>query len=650
VPGIASDKSQVGKMNIQGKAIFSTPAESRSFYIVFSSVLVLVVLTFSIQWLYPIYVQHISGGDYSFVPLRRAYYGYDNDKYFYYSHIRNIINGNFPSLDPASFEHKHQYNIHTTYSFSLLMCSLGGLLTKNIRHAYYFNYLVYPAINLLIIYLLLKNITAEKYWSLFFALLIIFEPPHLFHNFRKVVQWLLSDNRLQLFDFANNADIFRTPNTLFTGLPILFLVYFLFRAVELHKKSWLDYSAIAFIVITSPLTSIPNFLVSLTIVFSIACAYTYKNVDKIFLCVLAGSVLSTLPFAFFIWKAQQLLNSDVEMLKMLTPPYPYFNQFSSKIFFPDFIYMILPVGLFSFMKFSMKRFLLSLSYGIILSYLLLTLTKGSYAAYEYFQRGSSKSIFTLCMMSSFILSISHISSSIPSKNTIRAFINQMIRKKSINTRLTILIFIVAASAFLFQYAIIRNNYTNYNDKDFNELAIWSSKNLSVSDVAVTLDADLITNLIIYSPVNMYLPPAVLSPISYNERFTRFMEIAKAYGMSFKEFRNLLDGILPLEYLYRQSNPTSDFVPIRLALLDLVLFYAKHHENTPYPFSTAEKDALVKRYKELLPNNKIFTYKANVLIISRFDDNYIKLNSNVSHVIHSQKPVFANNTYKIYYLN
>src|SRR3989338_8739042 len=130
-------------------------------------------IIFSVSWLYPLSVQAGSKGKFSFVHIRYGPHTQD-DNYFYYAHIREVIDGHFLSGDPATFENKNKLSPHVSYSFSLLMCSLGGLISKNTAHAYYFNYFIYPALNFLVIYYLLLLITNSKYLSVFSSLLIIF--------------------------------------------------------------------------------------------------------------------------------------------------------------------------------------------------------------------------------------------------------------------------------------------------------------------------------------------------------------------------------------------------------------------------------------------------------------------------------------------
>jgi hypothetical protein len=197
-----------------------------------------------------------------------------------------------------------------------------------------------------------------------------------------------------------------------------------------------------------------------------------------------------------------------------------------------------------------------------------------------------------------------------------------------------------------QYVIADKGCLTLDRPDFRDLYEWSLRNASVDDVALTLDGDLLTNLPALGRMNFYLPQAILSPTSARERFLRFYETAAYYGITPRDLENLLENIASL---LPTTNPKfaaiKDYYSIRLWLLDMVLFYGVHRTK---PMTKSDIDSMVAEYRHVLNTSKSLTYKADYLIVSKFDRDLIRPGSPAEKVV-AQIPVFQNSQYSVYRL-
>jgi len=189
-----------------------------------------------------------------------------------------------------------------------------------------------------------------------------------------------------------------------------------------------------------------------------------------------------------------------------------------------------------------------------------------------------------------------------------------------------------------------NKKTEYRtDPDFKELYTWSMESTSNKDVAMTLDSDLLTNLSVYSPINVYVPSVFLSPASHAERYERFYQTLKFYGLTPDDYKQLFYQMVT-HGSTQSLNLEKDSYGIRLGLMQLVLFYAKGIDK----FSNDEVKDMIKKYTNIY-NDKNFKlkYKANYLIISKFDESLIRDGSMAAKIANNLSPVFKNNSYKVY---
>ena len=228
---------------------------------------------FSLRWSYPLAREWSSGQPAAFVPIRYGSHGYGDD-YFYYTFIRSLFTKIGVATDPISYEHRNEVSPHASYTVSLWLGSLGGILTKDVRHAYYFNFLVYPALSFFLVYLLFESLTRNRGISIVFALPCVF-----------------------MF-----SEMERTPNILVTNILLSLLVYVFFRYLELGEDRW-SLIVIPFLIGISPGSSPENAAITASWSIVLACAY-YGRIGKpkLVRIVVASSVIA-IPFLWTLIRA-----------------------------------------------------------------------------------------------------------------------------------------------------------------------------------------------------------------------------------------------------------------------------------------------------------------------------------------------------------
>ena len=154
-------------------------------------------------------------------------------------------------------------------------------------------------------------------------------------------------------------------------------------------------------------------------------------------------------------------------------------------------------------------------------------------------------------------------------------------------------------------------------------------------------ANLLTNLPAFSPLNFYLPQAILSPTPHSERYQRFYSTLGFYGFNDNQLGYFLDQML---YNNRDLPYQKDYNGINMALFDLVLFYGRfsHSKRTE-----SEKNQMINEYKRMLGTPFKFDYKADYIIISKFDEPLINSNSPAEKIVKNKQPLFQNEKYKVF---
>ena len=199
-------------------------------------------------------------------------------------------------------------------------------------------------------------------------------------------------------------------------------------------------------------------------------------------------------------------------------------------------------------------------------------------------------------------------------------------------------FAVVFVVILEQYFIYKTKYIYYEGSELKGLYIWSIKSAGKNKVAVTLDSDLLINLPPYSPLFMYVPAVRQTTITHEERYQRFFETLKYYGMTLDDFSKYFDGLI--SYV-TGTKKGADSLTVRRGLMSMVLFGSK---------SKNDKKAFVQAYRILLERGKPgFTFKADYWIVSRFDQQWVKSDSMADKIQKSIDPIFKNDTYVVYKL-
>ena len=584
-------------------------------------------IIFSVSWLYPLSVQAGSKGKFSFVPIRYGPHTQD-DNYFYYAHIREVIDGHFLSGDPATFENKNKLSPHVSYSFSLLMCSLGGLISKNTAHAYYFNYFIYPALNFLVIYYLLLLITNSKYLSVFSSLLIIFiEIPFRPKNVIYFINEFFKGG-----DILSLCNITRTPDILFTNIHIFMLIILLFLICEKKVRSLFKDMSLIFCLGISPLVSAQNFFVSYAVYCFVTLMYLKEKAlrKRLLVCFFISLIISS-PGIFLIIKAYPVFIKV--MSDFFTMPGFIFSGISINFLIAGLKLLFVPFLCLLFIKFPHKKFILSAISGIAAVYLFLTFASGTYASGKIIRRGAEL-LFAALVTGAFIAFMLDIIAG-------RRLVSGKALRKKIRIGIIFLTVFLLFSCLFNQYQIHKNKHRYYNDQEFKNLYLWSMRTAKVNEVALTLDFDLLTNLIVYSPLDVYIPQVVLSPASTEERLRRFYETLKFYGVTPGEFGSLLDQMQPHIQLDLQKN---DF-HIQMALMELVLFYGRFDYAR---ISGTEESGMVKEYARIYNDKNInLSFKADYFILSKFCEVFVHAGSAADEIIKRNKALYQNRRYKIY---
>ena len=352
----------------------------------------LIGTAFSFHWMYGLYQQNISD-NYEYVPIRFASET-KSDDLVYYSIIRNIIDGHYLPADHVYEENRH-FDIKRkhwagTYHFSLLMSSIGGLITGSIEHAYYFNHFFYPAINFLLIFFLMRRITCLAYASLLLATIVIifptiYDPNELIQYVPKLFSGAVGSSGDYLRSTPYAAQIDRTPNLQFTNIQLFVFVIFLYLFFQEKKQSLGVMVGLILSLGISSITSIHNFLLCYSIFLLTAQFYFPKpeELKKLTLIFGVSSVLS-IPG---IWINIGMISFMRETVEFNTVGRKW-GKFEMKYFLKFIELVVIPFALLIFLKFSKKRFILGALLGAMIPYFLLTVINNSYYANKSFIRGS----------------------------------------------------------------------------------------------------------------------------------------------------------------------------------------------------------------------------------------------------------------------
>lgn len=554
---------------------------------------------FSLRWSYPVISEWSAGTQPDFVPVRYGTSGYGDD-YFYYTFVRSFLSKPGFASDPISYEHRDEVTPHVSYTVSLWLASIGGFFTKNTDHAYAFNFFVYPAVTVGLIYLLFYSLTRARWLSAFFA-------------FRSI------------FIFS---EMERTPNILITNIFLTILVYLFFRLLELDDRHRAP-ALIPFFIGILPGTSMENAIIGAGWSIVLALAYGRQIGVKRLAFIAGGSIVIASPF-LWLWIRSapgQAILLEYGNLYMESQHAFYLREFVAEV-----VKLGVPLLWMSLFDFRHRKFVMLIQGTLLLMYVAASPLLGSFGARHVVFRGAELIAYTTTYASLILI------------------FQELVSKRSLTVgrnvrtvfRAVLAIVIVGYATVRFQQhlAAAAELSQRGRDRQFYELAHWSAATSSPSDVYITLDPDLLLNLSVYSPARAYLPQALLSYVFTPERSLRLFDILKLYNVS----PDRLPGLFPSTNASNPSGPER-----QKYLFAMVMYYLKYAEVEDLASYSVVRD-LQNDYRAEAGEQPCTRYVATQLIVSPFDEKLLSSDSVATRLIRSHKPLFDNGRYKVFHLD
>ena len=611
------------------------------------AVTILVGIIFSIKWLYPLVVQMTSDGQFVFVPISYGP-GTGSDDYFYYSRIRDFIDGQFFTFDPVALEHRFQPTPHSSYQISLILGAIGGMLTGLTEHAYYFNHFAFPALGFLLGFMLARQITGNTALSLLIAFVAIFlglfYQDGKWHQIPKIIQNEVLSGKS---DFLWLTQVYRTPNILITNIHFLLLSVLLFAHLETKRSSIGIVIALIITMGVSPLISAWNFLFTFAFAGCLAVFYlkdlplSFSTYLKISLVV----IILCLPGLWVLWEGnkgtaevfsisiqgyEKLTRFDIgkfmRVLEYIVPPFTVFGVCWLAYVFQKKIASYIPFSLGWTSTLERQRFLAALFAAAILVFMFVAFRNGTFFAWLTIYRGSEV-LLTVAVLSGAVACLSILG-------------RQMLFLKPMADWGAIIIILIGLTGIgVNQWKWTEGRYSNFSGKEFSEMSRWTVENTQPDEVAVTMDFYLAINLPVYSPLYMYIPQALLSLTPQKERIQRVLETAAFYGMSGDDLRQMYSEMKSSD---KTGSATSE-AEVQNRLMQLTVYYGLYY-NEPMPM--AQIDRLVARYMAEYMNRTELSFGHDYLIVSDWDRRWIRQGSPADRIVAST-PAFRNGKYDIY---
>lgn len=582
---------------------------TRSRNAIVSIFLLLIVTYFSIHWMIPIWKEQATGGAYRYLPIH-YYPGSYSDDYFYYSRIREVIDGHIYSGDHATIEHKFESTPHATYSFSFFLGSVGGWISKQTQHAYFTNFVVFPALSF--IGLVILGLQMELSVGVVVA--------------------------ISAYVLLSSVHVERTPNCLITNVFLNFLAICLYQKFERRNASRRWDLALIFLLGISSVTSVPNMFISygLFAAFCVSYAMAAKNTGlqinwKGYAKILVASLLVSTPGFYFI--IQELIGKTPDFMNFAIPPLEQYSGIhwdQAKASLSQFL--SLPVMIALAARYPLKRFHVTVLLSALATYVAVSLLRGSFLARYIFLRGGEVLIWFIVYSA-----CAHF---------LMSFLRGERAKTFGKVAVTLL---VAASLAQVGFAIDRKRAETLASLQFHDLpelkdlSEWSVRHVPPGHSAITLDFDLITSIGVYTPFDTYVAFAHQSPVSTPERHRRFYESILFFGQD----REFLERRLRLMQSNDQTGVT-DPAQIDLSLMQLVMFYGLYSDGKiPEDKITEMLADFDNVAKEAASRKSVLTFKGDYLVLSKLTEAFIAPGSPADQVRKKSKPVFQNSKYSVY---
>ncbi|MDG2283943.1 MAG: hypothetical protein P8N43_00180, partial [Alphaproteobacteria bacterium] len=273
--------------------------KSAAYLLIFA---ILALASFSAHWLIPLFNGYLAGlGDF-FIPVRYGQSISSDDNYFYYTHIREVLDNVRFSADPLNYEKRDQKTIHYSYSLLIFLNSVGGVFWNSTASIFIFNKIFFIALNFFVIFYFLNLFLKRADLSIFICLLVLyFSDSHTFlYNpfavFRIALPLFSSTPPVDIQVFTQLTRVtFAATNVLIFVAAILFYNYF-----ELRDRRFLTQGVISILCAVSPLFSGHSFVILYAMLFLGLIVYArpkvMTRVDYVFISINAGAAIAGLIF------------------------------------------------------------------------------------------------------------------------------------------------------------------------------------------------------------------------------------------------------------------------------------------------------------------------------------------------------------------
>ncbi|NQY11953.1 MAG: hypothetical protein HRT71_20855 [Flavobacteriales bacterium] len=537
--------------------------------------------------------------------------GAASDDYHYYAHIKKIVEGDIPFTESDVIEKDGNItHISVTLFVSYLLASVGGLFTSDINEVYAINFIIWPAVNFLLIYLILMQFLKRNLIAIFLALFSIlfygFSSTWVFPQVLQGIYWSMAHIGtgwkipLSLNPIAGN-EFFRTPNILTTNVILmLFTLSYYFFISNINKAKRISLG----IFFTASLTALAyTYPILIYVGYSIVLAgffFSWKKSKEIIPFVAVAVVLSSYSF----WQLlQPYLNPNEyyqDLFNMIsTMPYNTRLRIISTLTSFTFIIALL-YGSSPFKKKSVAtNFHFTILCGVALAYLLSNLINGGFFSDRVFYRGGAIPYFLSASLlvfayfreahyrKSFAIGFSHTTyRPIKIKDNFFTNLVSIAFQNNLFWFTAIIIITFASATNQINYAAKKSNY--YHDKNgVLKLSEWLNENTNKNEVFLTLDPELILHLPVYTHLKTFNPVRGRSQVGIRERTDRLFESLKYFKVPPKAFESSLKKMVSHRFL--GSEP--DYGKTQLSLFELSFFYTI---NKKLPLNTV--DTLSNNYE------------------------------------------------------
>lgn len=593
----------------------------------------------SINWLIPL-IKYSE----SYLPIFRSIeineltYTTAKDAYIYYAFIRDIVDGYLIYTDPLTLENKKYFSIYNTYNLSLLLASLPGIFTKEIPVIFMFNTFFFSFLNYFLVCIFVRYFIQSIIYVILITTFIFFftQPLFFFSQFKDFLTLLLNLNFNDLINYSSialrNSEIHRMPSLLVTNFHLFLTIFVIIKHFFNKKNLYL----IIMLLGSSIYISIQNFLILYFFISSLFILnfnnLIYRN--QIIKIALFSSIIS-IPGVMILLEEYlkiniPLIETNLDKFNVITNNIMFnennsgYQKINQTILLKKLIKFTLIFSLLFFISSKYKKILLSIYLSVILPYIMITYYSGSQIGERIIFRGGELLLNSTMIIIIFIFLIKF------------NFLKKIILSKSLKIINSLLVFFIFLVVFLSQIYQDKNNYI-YLNKDFKKMYKWINDNTDKEDTFITLDPILITNLPIYTKVNMYISQGLIGRSNVNDRMRRFIEISNFYGLktdNVEIFQSNLKKLLNKE----KGN-----------------IYQNTIKNYNHIIFSREKNYFLK-YKDIfqvesdylsLENNQSLNFSNDYIIISNFDKKLINFNSNINKFLEEPNLLYKNNSYSIF---